>query len=237
LAIGGPIKYVIRRGCPISDEWAVTHLSPFILQQCPRQVAVVLGKAILWGVFDDQVSQYMYAQMVQNVRTVLLQVPNNGVVCDDGNEINPVWKRVIDISGSDGNLVITELGDNENNEEGGDSGGGSGGQGDQLVGADAEVRALTATVNALRRENVDLKNELIFFKNSTNSLLKCLNTSVKRIAQVPALRAARARSQRNNASGEIREEENATTTMTTDTVTPYIYTLTKCPGNLYVLWQ
>jgi hypothetical protein len=167
------IKYEIRRGCPISDEWVVTHVSPFILQQCPRQVAVVLGKAILWGVFDDQVSQYMDAQMVQNVRTVLLQVPNNGVVCDDGNEMNLVRKRVIDISGSDGNLVITELGDNENNEEGGNSGSsGSGGQGGQLVGADAEVRALTATVNVLRRENVDLKNELYFLKIQQTKMIR-----------------------------------------------------------------
>jgi hypothetical protein len=142
----------------------VTHVSSFILQQCPRQVAVVLGKAILWGVFDDQVSQYMDAQMVQNVRTVLLQVPNNGVVCDDGNEINLVRKRVIDINGSDGNLVITELGDNENNEGGGDGSGGSREQRGQLLGADAEVRALTATVNALKRENVDLKNELLLLK-------------------------------------------------------------------------
>jgi hypothetical protein len=151
LVIGGPIKYEIRRGCNISDEWIVTHVTPFILQQCPRQVAVVLGKAILWGVFDNQVSQYMDAQMVQNVRTVLLQVPNNVVVSDDGNEINLVRKGVIDISGSDGNLVITELGDNEEkNEEGGD-GGSRGGEG-QLVGADAEIRALTATVNVEKRE-------------------------------------------------------------------------------------
>jgi hypothetical protein len=235
LAIGGPVKYEIRNGCDISDEWVVTNVTPFILQQCPRQVAVVLGKAVLWGVFDNEVSEYMDAQMVQSVRTALLQVPNNGVVADDGTEINPIRKRVIDISGSDGNLVITELGDNENENEGG----GGGGQGARPVGAEAEVRALTATVNALRRENIELKNELILFKNSTNSLLKCLNTSVKRIAQVPALRAARVRSQRNNAGGEVREEEeNATmTTTTTDTATPYIYTLTKCPGNLYVLWQ
>jgi hypothetical protein len=167
LAIGGPIKYEIRSGCNISDKWFVTHVTPFILQQCPREVAVVLGKAILWGVFDDQVSQYMDAQMVQSVRTVLLQVPNNGVVSNDGTEINPVRNRVIDR-----NLVITELGDNEENEEGGSGRG----QGARLVGADAEVRALTAIVNALRRENIDLKNELILFKNSTNSLLKSLNT-------------------------------------------------------------
>jgi hypothetical protein len=143
----------------------------------------------LWGVFDNQESQYMDTQMVQNGRTVLLQVPNNGVVCNnDGNEINPVRKRVIDISSSDGNLVITELGDNEDNEEGGDRGSGRGGKGGLLVGADAEVRALTATVNALRRENINLNNEIMFFKKSTNSLLKSLNTPVKRIAQVPVLR-------------------------------------------------
>jgi hypothetical protein len=65
LAIGGPIKYAVRRGYSISDEWVVmAHVSPFILQQFPRQVAVVLGKAILWGVFNNQVSQYTDVQMV-----------------------------------------------------------------------------------------------------------------------------------------------------------------------------
>jgi hypothetical protein len=102
-------------------------------------------------------------------------------------------------------LVITELGDNEDNEEGGD-GGGSGGGG-QLAGADVEVRALTTMFNALRRENIDLKNEIMLFKNSTNSLLKALNTSVQRIAQVPVLRVLRARSERNNVSGKVGGEE------------------------------
>jgi hypothetical protein len=93
------------------------------------------------------------------VKAVLLQVTNNGVVSNNWNETNPIRKRVIDISNSDRNLVITELGDNEDNQEGGDQGGG----GDQLAGADAEVRALTTTVNALRRENIDLKNEIMLF--------------------------------------------------------------------------
>jgi hypothetical protein len=84
----------------------------------------------------------------------------------------------------------------------------------------------------LRRENIDLKNELILFKNSTNSLLKSLNTSVKQIAQVPVLRAARVRSERSNANGDG-GEENATmttaATMAVEVETPIFIQFNKMP--------
>jgi hypothetical protein len=53
--------------------------------------------------------------------------------------------------------------------------------------ADQICVLIMSSVNTLRRENMDLKNELVIFKNTTFNMMKNVNKSVKRIGQVPVL--------------------------------------------------
>jgi hypothetical protein len=53
LAVGGPVKYVIRQGSGITDGWILQNVVPNIARKFPRQVAIVLGKAFLWAMYDD----------------------------------------------------------------------------------------------------------------------------------------------------------------------------------------
>ena len=53
LCIGGPCSYSVREGSGISDDWILENVVPQIASHFPRAVALVLGRALLWLVFDD----------------------------------------------------------------------------------------------------------------------------------------------------------------------------------------
>jgi hypothetical protein len=94
---------------------------------------------------------------------------------------------------------------------------------------------------------MDLKNELVIFKNTTFNMIKNMNESVKRIGQVPVLRAAHAARQATRATAEAPMEVDVNVTndnvVNQETVAPpagtvpYECTLTKCPRTLFVLWN
>jgi hypothetical protein len=95
------------------------------------------------------------------------------------------------VRGNEGSLAISDFRgmDDEQKEGHGQNGGerhNPGGLADQ-------IRVLITSVNKLRRENLDLKNEMVIFWNTTYNMIKNMNESVERIGRVPVLRAAHAR--------------------------------------------
>ena len=44
---------MIRQGSGITDDWILQNVVPNIARKFPRQVAIVLGKAFLWAMYDD----------------------------------------------------------------------------------------------------------------------------------------------------------------------------------------
>ena len=234
LCVGGPIKYELARGSRISDDWILEHVSRNIAQRFPRQLAIVLGKALLWGICDEEVSKFIDNEMVERVRADVRAVQNSFAT----NGTNPVNKIQLVISGEEGALIINEL--VEDNDEDGNEGGGrrnnvGGGNGNEL-------RVLVSAVKSLTRQNEELKNELHIFKSTCNTLLSQLNTSVKRIAMIPSVRR---RPSTTNVGLSSTEGDSTLSPRTSagastnndDTVTPYQLTLCKCPKSLHVLWQ
>jgi hypothetical protein len=65
LCIGGPIKYEIRRGCNISDLWILSNVVPCCSSHLPRDAAIVMGKAILWAVYDQEYSLKMPSLIIE----------------------------------------------------------------------------------------------------------------------------------------------------------------------------
>ena len=47
LCVGGPIKYELRVGSGLHDDWILQNVVPRTSQLYPRNVALVLGKAFL----------------------------------------------------------------------------------------------------------------------------------------------------------------------------------------------
>lgn len=56
LCKGGAITSVVKEGSGVTDNWIRTHAMPRTAEVYPRQVATVLGKALLWKVFKVSVS-------------------------------------------------------------------------------------------------------------------------------------------------------------------------------------
>ena len=50
LCIGGAIKYDLRSGSRISNDWLIEHVGRNIATLFPTQMAVVLAKALLWAI-------------------------------------------------------------------------------------------------------------------------------------------------------------------------------------------
>ena len=51
LCVGGAIKYSLDDGYGISYDWIVEHVVPNIMLVYPREVAIILGSALLWACF------------------------------------------------------------------------------------------------------------------------------------------------------------------------------------------
>ena len=88
LCKGGAVVYVVLEASGVTDGWICDHIVPNILRiGVPLQVCVVLGRALLWRLFDgsgDAIPPQRKAQMLEAYRALgtrnTLVVDQNPVV-------------------------------------------------------------------------------------------------------------------------------------------------------------
>ena len=97
------MKYTLRGGSTISSEWILANVTLRISQFFLRSVAEVLGHALLWAVFDDEISPEQDTRLVQRVKTGCAQVEG----LSEG--VNPVVKVPLVVANAEGVVVISEL--------------------------------------------------------------------------------------------------------------------------------
>ena len=250
LAIGGPVKYELRDGCGLTDQWILDNTGAHIGKVFPEGIAIVLGKALLWGVYDDTITSILDSTMVATVRNEVERRTNS--VLNVG--VNPVQKVALLISGNNDALVITEL---VNYDSGNDDGidrnendtrrqarRRMGGIDDG--GIDAQVNILMTTVNTLQRQNEELKSEVIIFKQMSQSMMQQMNSSIKRLSMLPVARVIAPAARRVNETGgnstaiggrAHSNDDGVASGQTENDHIPYQATLSKCPKSLFVLWQ
>ena len=56
LCIGGPVKYAVRDGSNVTDDWLIQYVVPNIVQHFPMHFAVMLALPLLWACYDDECS-------------------------------------------------------------------------------------------------------------------------------------------------------------------------------------
>ena len=269
LCVGGPIKYEFRKNTGLTDRWILENVGSTIATIFPDNVAIVLGKALLWGFFDEEFSKTFIDQgYVNRVKQECIRASSH-VVNDNLQFLNPIKKVPLIVTGNDDALVITEFDsydddNNNDNSEGADGEDGNNanrrrvavGHGVHRSNNDDndQIKVLVSSVNSLRRQNDDLKNELIIFKESTTSMMKQMNTSIKRLSMLPVSRvmgvgrhsvthSASSVTQYLTAGGNGITGVGAHGLSGTNNIVEandgrgYATTLTKCPKTLYVLWQ
>ena len=57
LSVGGPVKYATKIGYNITNEFITNHVCLYITSLLPRQISLVIGRALLlWAIYDEESS-------------------------------------------------------------------------------------------------------------------------------------------------------------------------------------
>lgn len=224
LCKGGPCKYATREGSGVSDDWILQHVVPKIASRFPRAVALVLGRALLWLVFEDHNTDgesYLPDDLVDQVWVAYRDIPGRVLPLIE----NPIKKILLLVTGDEGQVYIDELGGGDDdaavNEDGSDN---TGRRTRRRIERD-EIRALQSQMAGLRRENHELKAQLEQFSNRTDRQFTTLNRNIRRIAVQPARPIGR-----NARAAAIESTEDTNEAGPRATLSPH-------PRSIHTLWQ
>jgi Pre-mRNA cleavage and polyadenylation specificity factor len=112
LCIGGPCKYAIKEGSGINDAFILQNVMTKTRTRVGDTVAKVLGKALLWYIMDpssDGDIPDFLSLRVKNAYQYIQLLPEN---------VNPIKKIPVVITGHEGEVYIDEIPENFNEREG-----------------------------------------------------------------------------------------------------------------------
>jgi hypothetical protein len=112
LCPGGPVKYKLREGSNMTSRFILQHVVPKIAAKLGNDVAMVLGKAVLWGAFaevGEEASSIMPNWLSDRIRTKYSILVDNNL---EANE-NPVQKVAYIVTGNEGQVFMDEIPGNE----------------------------------------------------------------------------------------------------------------------------
>lgn len=184
LCKGGPVAYVVKTDSGIDDTWVLDYVTPAMKDHVPRQVAIVLGRALLWKVFHDESGAYVPAQIRERVLAAYRDLGDRNSLAAGSN---PVSKVPLGITGLDAEVIIDEImvpgdgnGDDANPQAR-----------DYRVSRGMErqeVRLLQSQVLHLRRELADMRAESERRDVQMKHTLTRLNRNVARLVATPGRR-------------------------------------------------
>ena len=91
LCKGGPIHYSVKANSGITKEWILEHVVPNIAANLDKQVALVLGRALLWRIFNSEQSKVVPRFILEKVKAAYNGLGSRNRL-DSGE--NPVEKNL-----------------------------------------------------------------------------------------------------------------------------------------------
>lgn len=238
LCIGGPCKYQLKEGSGITDAFILDIVAPNIRQRLGDQVAMILGKALLWYIFDPTGDTDIPQEIYQRVTNAYTQI--RGTLPAD---TNPVTKVPMVLSGNEGEVYFDEL-PTENAIA--TAAGGTAATSGSIVGGsfiDRPIReqllAIHSQLMGLRQGHNELRELIQQDRIDRTRQYQVLNSNLRRIALQPARRVGSI----NNNSGSNQQDggDNANHSAAPrheDGHPDYsAATLSPNPRTLYILWQ
>ena len=127
LAVGGLVAYFVREDSGISDAWIVDHVVPNMVRGgVPRQVCIVLGRALLWKVWEAAMGDVGHSMPPAITARVMAAIRDLGSRNWLEAGTNPVRCASLGVTGIDAELHIFEiLGSRGEGRSGGASEGGA----------------------------------------------------------------------------------------------------------------
>jgi hypothetical protein len=93
----------VKEGTGVSNNFILQHVVPLICTRFSDEVALVLGKALLWLVFSEENSYVPgeVSERIHNAYSVIRQLLEN---------VNPIEKLLMVVTGDDAEVYFNEVG-------------------------------------------------------------------------------------------------------------------------------
>ena len=224
LALGGPVKYVLKKGCGVSNDWITKHVCPDIYRVFGPKVSQVLGLALLWAVMDPELKLYLPDCLVDKVTEEYSSI----MVLDE--YVNPIQNISLNITGHDGHLVIDEFCEMSTEDAiPGDLVDTCSRSAKTLYKESKQMAAIYSKVQHLDRSHDEVLCSLDSRFTNLQSQLCKLDNNIKRIGIVPF-----ATKTKNNV---VTLDENNVDESSDKNTASYKYTLSKKPKTLNDVWH
>lgn len=122
LCPGGPVKYKVRTDANIDFRFILRCVCPKIASKLGNDVAIILGRALLWGAFtqpndddNESIMPHWLADRIRNKYRVHIQN-------DLAPGINPIEKVAYIVTGNEGQVFLDELPSGDEVQEGQNTG-------------------------------------------------------------------------------------------------------------------
>ena len=217
LCIDGACAYVLKEGSGITDAWICEFVCPSIRRFYSDGVAALLGKAVLWAMFDSDHMGLVPQAWRHIVMAEYNKIPAHHRIADGEN---PVAKRRCVAWEQEGIPHIDII----NEEDDGDASGVGGGRLGSAE-ASAQMSAVHNRMCSLERKQDELRDEYRENQRQTMDILRKMERNMSRIAAQPVVRPVRLGGIEVGVAGGG------------DEGIPYAVTLSPNPNNLFILWQ
>ena len=228
LAVGGPVKYKVRAdNTKVTNPWLIGEFVPQIAKKCGNGVAVVLGHALLWALVETTMSS-----MIPEVLRSRLQWRYMGLHPDP--EMNPIIKVELHVHSNCGQLLIDEIGseDNDDNDATVGTVGGASITRNRNSNMHPMMKTLIAQNNALRQQNQELKRIVNESRDTLHFEMRIVKRVLNKVANRPAQITSTINIDNNN-----NNNNTIANTITAPAESNYISSLSKAPASLYELWE
>ena len=234
------MAYVVDPLSGVTDQWILDHVVPNLTKKVTPEVAKVLGRAVLFRVFDNSCGDAFPPHRREQIFEAYSDLGFRNQLVDGSN---PIKRKPLVVSGHDSEVVMDLMDTEDNHEDARRS----------LALRQQEVRMLATQVLHLRRELIDARAEAERQVAVMKRQLGRISNNVSRLSNRPAIvrRGGTATGQgtlvtvpsveANHASILVVGGGNGSDDMDMDApaVIPVVLEtrLTKSPKTLHDLWQ
>ena len=191
LAVGGPVAYFVREDSGITDAWIMDHVVPNMVRGgVPRQVSIVLGRALLWKVWEAANGDIGHSVPQSITARVMAAIRDLGSRNRLEAGTNPVRRASLGVTGIDAELHIFEiLGSRGDGSRGNAIEGGA----DERVRPrehEAELRFLGCEMQRMQRQVADSAEQAARRDAINRQLMAKMSRNISRLAAAPGRRVA-----------------------------------------------
>jgi hypothetical protein len=226
---GGPIHYFVKESSGMSEEWILENVVPQISSKYSRSAALVLGRGLLWRIFDTEQCNAVPVDIstrVKNARN------NLGDRCQLLEGENPVQKVPITVTGHDAVVYIDMLLEDDGN---GNAVPVAGQQEPRRIDTE-QLRHMNTLLLNLRRDIADVRTDVTRVYERGERNFNVVNRNVRHFMRNPLLSmgvpAQVNREREGNIIAQVDEEEARMMDEERRNAT-----LSTCPRTLHMLWN